>query len=324
MLAVLHDLTLAAAVCDRLVVMADGVVVASGQPRDVVTRELLRNVYGVAAEVEPSPATGRPVVVVASPETAVPALDVRMLVVGGAGRGAPLFRMLAERGVQVSAGVLHGMDTDEDVATRMDLTRVSVPPFSAIDDDAASTWRELAAAADVIDRLRRSRRTRQPSQPGAGARGGPRRSRDRAGRPGADRGTGFHPGTGDGAVGGAPGGRPLGTRQRPSGRRRARPRLTAQRPSNGPSSPDSRVRSDRNRSISDASSSPDVSRSSPARASSRWRYAPASSSAATAASRRSRCSCASAMSVPSGSSTPRCRPRCSRSAIDAIANGPPT
>ena len=42
------------------------------------------------------------------------------------------------------------MDTDEDVATRMDLTRVSVPPFSAIDDDAASTWRELAAAADVI------------------------------------------------------------------------------------------------------------------------------------------------------------------------------
>jgi iron complex transport system ATP-binding protein len=149
-LAVLHDLTLAAAVCDRLVVMADGVVVASGQPRDVVTRELLRNVYGVAAEVDPSPATGRPVVVVASPETAVPALDVRVLVIGGAGRGAPLFRMLAERGVQVSAGVLHGMDTDEDVATRMDLTRVSVPPFSAIDDDAASMWRELAAAADVI------------------------------------------------------------------------------------------------------------------------------------------------------------------------------
>jgi iron complex transport system ATP-binding protein len=149
-LAVLHDLTLAAAVCDRLVVIADGMVVASGQPRDVVTRELLRNVYGVAAEVDPSPATGRPVVVVASPETAVPALDVRVLVIGGAGRGAPLFRMLAERGVQVSAGVLHGMDTDEDVATRMDLTRVSVPPFSAIDDAAASMWRELAAAADVI------------------------------------------------------------------------------------------------------------------------------------------------------------------------------
>lgn len=149
-LAVLHDLTLAAAVCDRLVVMADGVVVASGRPQDVVTRELLRTVYGVAADVDLSPATGRPIVVVASPETAVPALDLRVLVVGGAGRGAPLFRMLAERGVKVSAGVLHGTDTDDDVAARMDLVRVSVPPFSVIDDTAASTWRQLAAAADVI------------------------------------------------------------------------------------------------------------------------------------------------------------------------------
>jgi iron complex transport system ATP-binding protein len=149
-LAVLHDLTLAAAVCDRMVVLADGRVVASGRPQDVVTRELLRTVYGVAADVEISPASGRPTVVVGSPETAVPALDLRVLVVGGAGRGAPLFRMLAERGVQVSAGVLHGTDTDDDVAARMDLVRVSVPPFSVIDDDAASTWRELAAAADVI------------------------------------------------------------------------------------------------------------------------------------------------------------------------------
>jgi iron complex transport system ATP-binding protein len=149
-LAVLHDLTLAAAVCDRLVVMADGRVVAVGAPQDVITRELLRSVYGVTADVDVSPATGRPIVVVASPETAAPAIDVRVLVVGGAGRGAPLFRMLAERGAHVAAGVMHGMDTDEDVAARLDLERVSVPPFSVIDDAAASAWRELAETADLI------------------------------------------------------------------------------------------------------------------------------------------------------------------------------
>ena len=149
-LAVLHDLTLAAAVCDRLVVMADGAVVAAGRPQDVVTRELLRSVYGVTADVDVSPVTGRPIVVVASPDTAVTALDLRVLVVGGAGRGAPLFRMLAERGVEVRAGVLHATDTDDDVAARMDLVRVSVPPFSEIDDAAASSWRELAASADVV------------------------------------------------------------------------------------------------------------------------------------------------------------------------------
>jgi iron complex transport system ATP-binding protein len=149
-LAVLHDLTLAAAVCDRLVAMADGAIVREGRPRDVVTPELLRTVYGVAAEVEINPATGRPAVLVGSPETAVVGTGISALVVGGAGRAAPLFRLLAARGVAVSAGVLHGTDTDDDVADRLDLRRVSVPPFSAIDDRAAAAWRALAADADVI------------------------------------------------------------------------------------------------------------------------------------------------------------------------------
>jgi iron complex transport system ATP-binding protein len=149
-LAVLHDLTLAAGVCDRIVAMADGAIVREGRPRDVVTPDLLRTVYGVAAEVEINPATGRPAVFVGSPETAVVGAGISALVVGGAGRAAPLFRLLAARGVAVSAGVLHGTDTDDDVADRLDLRRVSVPPFSAIDDRAAAAWRTLAADADVI------------------------------------------------------------------------------------------------------------------------------------------------------------------------------
>ena len=149
-LAVLHDLTLAAAACDRLVVMAGGSIVAEGRPEQVVTVELIRSVYGVEADVVTSPATGRPTVSVGPPEAAVLKINVRALVIGGAGRAAPLFRMLGERGVQVMAGVLHGTDTDDDVAVRLDLERVSVPPFSTIDDSSAANWRRLAAGADVI------------------------------------------------------------------------------------------------------------------------------------------------------------------------------
>ncbi|TDB76958.1 ABC transporter ATP-binding protein [Micromonospora sp. KC723] len=49
--AALHDIELAAAYCDRLVVLHRGVVAAAGAPRDVLTHQLLRDVYGVAAEV---------------------------------------------------------------------------------------------------------------------------------------------------------------------------------------------------------------------------------------------------------------------------------
>jgi iron complex transport system ATP-binding protein len=50
-IAALHDLNLAALFCDRLYVLHEGRIVASGAPADVLTVDLIRDVYGVAAEV---------------------------------------------------------------------------------------------------------------------------------------------------------------------------------------------------------------------------------------------------------------------------------
>jgi iron complex transport system ATP-binding protein len=50
-IATLHDLTLAARLADRLVVMAEGRVVASGAPKDVLNPDLLARVYGIDAGV---------------------------------------------------------------------------------------------------------------------------------------------------------------------------------------------------------------------------------------------------------------------------------
>ncbi|GHF45862.1 ABC transporter ATP-binding protein [Streptomyces mashuensis] len=59
-LAALHDLNLAAGHCDVLCVVAGGRVVASGPPHDVLTDELLAEVFGVRAHRVPHPATGAP------------------------------------------------------------------------------------------------------------------------------------------------------------------------------------------------------------------------------------------------------------------------
>ena len=56
---VLHDLDQAAAVADRIVLLAGGRVVAEGVPEDVLTPELLTEVYGIRVEVDPDPLTGR-------------------------------------------------------------------------------------------------------------------------------------------------------------------------------------------------------------------------------------------------------------------------
>ena len=58
----LHDLNAAASVCDRLHVLHAGRVVASGPPRDVLTPELLAEVFGVRAAVVEHPLTGDPLI----------------------------------------------------------------------------------------------------------------------------------------------------------------------------------------------------------------------------------------------------------------------
>ncbi|TDE56556.1 ABC transporter ATP-binding protein [Nonomuraea mesophila] len=59
-LVTLHDLNLAASACDRLAVLSQGGLVASGSPREVLTEALLRDVFGVEARVVPHPLTGVP------------------------------------------------------------------------------------------------------------------------------------------------------------------------------------------------------------------------------------------------------------------------
>ncbi|WP_436892178.1 ABC transporter ATP-binding protein [Nocardiopsis dassonvillei] len=56
----MHDLNLAAMYCDRLLVLRGGRAVAEGTPAQVLTPSLIREVYGVDAEVAEGP--GHPVV----------------------------------------------------------------------------------------------------------------------------------------------------------------------------------------------------------------------------------------------------------------------
>lgn len=61
--AALHDLNLAAAYCDHVVVLAGGRVRAAGPVAEVLTAELVRETYGVEADVMTHPRTGRPLIV---------------------------------------------------------------------------------------------------------------------------------------------------------------------------------------------------------------------------------------------------------------------
>ncbi|MCX2180857.1 ABC transporter ATP-binding protein [Streptomyces sp. SKN60] len=64
---VLHDLNQAARYADHLVAMKSGHVVAEGAPEEVVTADLVRDVFGLNSVVVPDPVTGSPLVVPGAP-----------------------------------------------------------------------------------------------------------------------------------------------------------------------------------------------------------------------------------------------------------------
>ncbi|WP_421110809.1 ABC transporter ATP-binding protein [Streptomyces sp. NEAU-S77] len=70
--AVLHDLNQAARYADHLIAMKAGRIVARGRPSEVVTAELVHEVFGLESVVVPDPVTGSPLVVPGAPWQAEP------------------------------------------------------------------------------------------------------------------------------------------------------------------------------------------------------------------------------------------------------------
>ena len=66
---VLHDVNLAAEYCDHLFVIKNGQVFTQGSPGQVLTRDLIRAVYDVDAQVIPHPVSGRPLCIPSAKRT---------------------------------------------------------------------------------------------------------------------------------------------------------------------------------------------------------------------------------------------------------------
>ncbi len=150
-LAVLHDVNLAAAYCDHLVLLSQGEIAASGSPAEVLTAENLAEVYGARVWVRPHPVTGRPLVLTLPELPPVsPGARPSVHVVCGGGTGTGLLMALHQHGYPVTAGALHADDIDADAARRLGIPFASEPPFSLLSYATLEHAARLAQDAAII------------------------------------------------------------------------------------------------------------------------------------------------------------------------------
>ncbi|MBU2240339.1 MAG: ABC transporter ATP-binding protein, partial [Gammaproteobacteria bacterium] len=60
---VVHDLPSACRYSDYIIAMKKGEIITQGSPKDVMTKELVRELYGVECDLIPDPMTGSPILI---------------------------------------------------------------------------------------------------------------------------------------------------------------------------------------------------------------------------------------------------------------------
>jgi iron complex transport system ATP-binding protein len=153
--AAIHDLGLAARYCDRLVVVADGGILASGSPEAVLSTDSLRAAFDAESVVTTDPVTESPRVTTLSGrrqgrgDVTFDALD-RIHVVAGGGRSGSLLATLGRTDLTVSVGPVATGDSDADVAEALGMETLTVGPLAGVDGRDRDRLGELLAGADAV------------------------------------------------------------------------------------------------------------------------------------------------------------------------------
>jgi len=149
--AVMHDFNLAAYYCDKVILMKDGKIFAVGAPSEVLTPSNVEAVFGVKVLVQRHPATSLSFVTpLPKPRELAASPKKRVHVVCGGGTGAHVIRALAERGFEVTAGVLNILDSDYEVAVELCEEVVCEAPFSPISQESHEKNLELIERSDAV------------------------------------------------------------------------------------------------------------------------------------------------------------------------------
>ncbi|WP_424019169.1 heme ABC transporter ATP-binding protein [Halorientalis pallida] len=146
-LAAIHDLDLAARFCDRIVLLADGRVLANGPPAEVLDASALGAAFDADAAVTTHPTTGTPSV------TALGDRRDRELTVHVVGTGRTAARVIArlhDAGVTVTVGPLPEGDLAAETARARDLETVTAPAFGSPDAAIRDRVRVLRDEADAL------------------------------------------------------------------------------------------------------------------------------------------------------------------------------
>jgi len=149
-LAVFHDLNLAARYCTSAIMLKKGKIFAAGSLTDVLTSENVKGVFNVNAIVQKHVVSNSVFVIPLSPQKPPQARKCAVHLICGAGTGTALMKVLLDEGYIVTAGVLNVLDTDFETAQFLKVPVTTEAPFSPITEKTHQSNLEMISKASTV------------------------------------------------------------------------------------------------------------------------------------------------------------------------------
>lgn len=138
----LHELDLAQKISDHVICVNGDQIEKYGAPEEIFTSEYIHHLYGITAGsynaafgcMEMEPALGNP----------------RVFVIGGNGKGIPIYRKLQRAGIPFAAGVLHKNDMDYQVARVLAAEVAAEEAFEEIREETCQKARILMEGCSQV------------------------------------------------------------------------------------------------------------------------------------------------------------------------------
>jgi iron complex transport system ATP-binding protein len=149
-LAVIHDLNMAARYCNKVLMLKAGQVFASGEVEEVLTSENIRNVFAVNTIIRKNLVTNSLYVIPLSPNKPSAEKKCTVHLICGAGTGTALMKALLDEGYFVTAGVLSILDSDFESCELLKIPVITDTPFSNITDKSHMSNLKMINNASIV------------------------------------------------------------------------------------------------------------------------------------------------------------------------------
>lgn len=150
-LAVLHDVNMAARYCGRILLLKQGKVAADGSPAEVVTKKNMESLYQMKLLIRENPLFHRPEILPVRVMREKPAgVPMRIHVICGGDGAVKILEELEDRGYRLSAGVVNEGSDDCEICRALRIPHVEIPPFTPVTSQAQEKNLEMMRDAQVI------------------------------------------------------------------------------------------------------------------------------------------------------------------------------